>query len=887
MTMVLLEWAAASVFLMLVVLALRAALGRRISARLRYGLWAVVLVRLLVPVQLFTSPLAGTVIESQRIVTKQTQTEREVLDAVGGQDGPQGLMTATPFFTVPPAVPAPPTVPDAPEPPDPPDFARLAPVLGRVWLAGGVVTALVLAGCNLRFWLRLRRTRRLLDEQRAHDVRPYMSLPVYVADGLPSPCLFGVLRPAVYVTPETAADPAALRHVLVHEYVHFRHGDHLWNLLRCAALCLHWWDPLAWVSAALSRRDGELACDEGALKRLGDGERAAYGNTVLALVTAKPTAAGLLTCATTMAGDKKSLKERISRIAKAPKRWLWAALAVVLVTALACACAFGREAEEPTPTEELSADLSLTGDEDGTVRITGTVDGMELPRGAFWYSPDYLFSDSPYGELSLVYPPFTDGMVGWFSAWWTDEEHTAVNLSTEPMAMLSSYWPSGYWEFTVDFSKGEAKVTRMEAIASFPEGMEVQMHPKTIDHEEAIRAGRIAARLLTAAEEYYRDWEEKGGASAPPKETEVLNVSPQTVAEDELLSHFQTDGDLVGVPWEVVTSVGDWVREVYENYPEKLAAVPFPRGDGSVPAFDGWRVNQLSGPWTNTVNGVDVEVWRINYEFHTTEPDKAENFAAGGMYITEDNWLCPTYRNCTYLIYTLDEAGNRYFAGSTMQNSCSPEESEGDTNETERFYEGVAALLDRNHARAELKAALLGETDFTFYDEEGQPAAVDITTAPRTVFGPSEYKEIWGFYVVDLDGDGAEEVVLHVGDVAADMGGYLVLHWAGPGDVRAYSSYWRNFWDLKTDGTFCYDYYTGISGTARASFPAPGYTMEQHSIVEAYYPNIDPDSGGGTFTVNGQSATQEEYDAAVEVQNAKPDAARYEFTEENVRKALG
>ena len=53
------EWILSSCFLILVVLALRAALGRKISARLRYALWGLVLLRLLVPVQLFTVPVAG------------------------------------------------------------------------------------------------------------------------------------------------------------------------------------------------------------------------------------------------------------------------------------------------------------------------------------------------------------------------------------------------------------------------------------------------------------------------------------------------------------------------------------------------------------------------------------------------------------------------------------------------------------------------------------------------------------------------------------------------------------------------------------------------------------------------------------------------------------
>ncbi len=57
-----------------------------------------------------------------------------------------------------------------------------------------------------------------------------------------------------------------LRHVLTHEFTHYRHGDHLWSMLRCLALAVHWWNPLVWLAAELSRRDAELACDEGALK---------------------------------------------------------------------------------------------------------------------------------------------------------------------------------------------------------------------------------------------------------------------------------------------------------------------------------------------------------------------------------------------------------------------------------------------------------------------------------------------------------------------------------------------------------------------------------------------------------------------------------------------
>jgi len=521
--MMLLEWVCTAVFLILVVLGLRAALGRRISAGLRYALWAVVLLRLLVPVQLFTSPIAGTwVVTEKRMehsVTKAPSAPSAPGDApvLGGQHVPalevgQG---GEPGFLNPPIVPNAPEPPEAPVPPAAPDLTRLSPWLGWTWLAGAGVAALVLLLSNLRFYGRLRRARTRLEGTDC-------PLAVYAAPGLPSPCLFGLLRPAVYVTPETAADSAMFRHVLAHEYTHYKHGDHIWSLLRCAALAVHWWNPLVWLAAGLSRRDAELACDEGAIKRLGDGERAAYGGTLLSLVTAKPGPSDLFRCATTMAGDKKRLKERITRIAQAPKRWLWAAVAVVLVTALACLCAFG---QGPQETEQ-------------------------------------------------------------------DPVHT-------------------------------------------------------------------------------------GGPSAQPAEEQWTDIP-------ELLAKFPVNA--ADAPEDVVHFVGQVVQERYTTYLDYLRENPV--SDEPI-QFDGWRVDGLNGPWRGTVRDMELEVWSINYLFHTTTPKEAENLIVGGNYLTEDGWLCPTYPNCTYVIFQVNGAGELNFLTAEMINDCSPDGASG------MFFETVAAALGR------------------------------------------------------------------------------------------------------------------------------------------------------------------------------------------------
>ena len=218
----------------------------------------------------------------------------------------------------------------------------LSDVAEILWKAGIGVFATCLLASNLCFWLRLRRMRRA-------EERIDCALPVYRAEGLPSPCLFGLLRPAIYLTEEAAENEAVRRHVLAHEMSHYRHGDHIWSLLRCAALAVHWWNPLVWLAVICSRRDGELACDERALTVLGEAQRAAYGETLLQLVTAKGKPCDLFSCATTMSCGKRSLRERIERIACKRKTLVRVAAAAIALALLATACSFGSVQQTDPP----------------------------------------------------------------------------------------------------------------------------------------------------------------------------------------------------------------------------------------------------------------------------------------------------------------------------------------------------------------------------------------------------------------------------------------------------------------------------------------------------------------------------------------------------------
>ena len=338
------EWILTSSLLIVIVLAVRALFRGRMGLRLRYALWLLVLLRLLVPGTVFQTGLS---VLNYVPLPQTAAAQAEPSQSGGSPSAPEAEpMPVRPEGEAEPRPSGPAAAPDS----APAGAADWRGVLTAVWLGGAGVLAAALLACNLRFYLRLRRMRR------AHPI-PGIAVPVYVARGLPSPCLYGFPRPAVYLTPAAAGEPELLGHVLRHELTHRRHGDHIWAVLRAAALALHWYNPLVWLAAVLSRRDGELACDEGALQGADDRERAAYGRTLIRLVTARPSAGELLCCATTMTAGTSSLKERIAMIARKPRTLAAVLAAVALLAGLAVGCTFtgGRsDAWEPLSEEELA-----------------------------------------------------------------------------------------------------------------------------------------------------------------------------------------------------------------------------------------------------------------------------------------------------------------------------------------------------------------------------------------------------------------------------------------------------------------------------------------------------------------------------------------------------
>lgn len=346
----------------------------KISMRLRYGLWLLVAVRLIMPLSLGTSPVSVMNLFQDILQESAMQGDagrelfRQESNAPGaGESGAAYTETAgtAPSWQNPAQEPAGQTgetvsVPDktqsgseaAPAAAAEPETAYgkrnvWQPVTAGVWLLGVLFVSGYLFWMRVRFVRYLRRNRREISEEELPNVMgeklARRGMRVYRVKELPSPCLVGR---HIYIGEETPGGEQGMLHVLAHEYSHALHGDGFWAFLRCALAALWWFDPLVWAAAFAARQDSDLACDEAAVRLLGEGERFAYGRTLLALLqegTGKAECPGMPLM---FSGSARGIRERITLLAETRKAEAVVLAAVLSMVFLICGCAFTGAADQ-------------------------------------------------------------------------------------------------------------------------------------------------------------------------------------------------------------------------------------------------------------------------------------------------------------------------------------------------------------------------------------------------------------------------------------------------------------------------------------------------------------------------------------------------------------
>lgn len=368
----------------LVPLILRRLMKKRYPARMVCVVWAILALRLLIPVQL-TLPQAPVQVmprTSYVVQSDQTAFRQTGLPVV---QNPTRWVTGTQAETLSAADTG--TV----------KTVDITDILLTLWLAGVVACVLWQGIGYYRLIRSLKGTSQPVERADLHTILQEQcadlvidrEIPLRVSSAADCPMLAGFIHPTLYLPDERISRTDAA-FIFRHELTHYKHGDLWLKLLLLAARCLHWFNPLVHLIARFAQEDIEAACDDAVVRGHDGAYRRAYGETILRSAIAQvQKRKALVSC---FGDDKKTLMRRFEGLFDKSVKKRGVALVVMialLVGSLSCTIAVGDN--DKGLTKELRIQLAQKqANEAENLGYTVKLDGKDT-----YLITDREFSDNP------------------------------------------------------------------------------------------------------------------------------------------------------------------------------------------------------------------------------------------------------------------------------------------------------------------------------------------------------------------------------------------------------------------------------------------------------------------------------------------------------------
>lgn len=320
----------------LVPLILRRLMKKRYPARMVCVVWAILALRLLIPVQLTlpqapvqVMPRTSYVVQSDQTAFRQaglpvTQTPARWVTGTQAQ-----TLSAADTGTV--------------------KTVDITDILLTLWLAGVIACVLWQGIGYYRLIRSLKGTSQPVERADLHTILQEQcadlvidrEIPLRVSSAADCPMLAGFIHPTLYLPDERISRTDAA-FIFRHELTHYKHGDLWLKLLLLAARCLHWFNPLVHLIARFAQEDIEAACDDAVVRGHDGAYRRAYGETILrSAIAQSQKRKALVSC---FGDDKKTLMRRFEGLFDQSVKKRGVALVVMialLVGSLGCTIAVG------------------------------------------------------------------------------------------------------------------------------------------------------------------------------------------------------------------------------------------------------------------------------------------------------------------------------------------------------------------------------------------------------------------------------------------------------------------------------------------------------------------------------------------------------------------
>ena len=368
----------------LVPLILRRLMKKRYPARMVCVVWAILALRLLVPVQLTLPQAPVQVMPRTNYVVQSNQTAFRQAGLPVAQNparwvtGTQAqMLSAADTGTV--------------------KTVDITDILLTLWLAGVIACVLWQGIGYYRLIRSLKGTSQPVERADLHTILQEQcadlvidrEILLRVSSAADCPMLAGFIHPTLYLPDERISRTDAA-FIFRHELTHYKHGDLWLKLLLLAARCLHWFNPLVHLIARFAQEDIEAACDDAVVRGHDGAYRRAYGETILrSAIAQSQKRKALVSC---FGDDKKTLMRRFEGLFDKSVKKRGVALVVMialLVGSLSCTIAVGDN--DKGLTKELRIQLAQKqANEAENLGYTVKLDGKDT-----YLITDREFSDNP------------------------------------------------------------------------------------------------------------------------------------------------------------------------------------------------------------------------------------------------------------------------------------------------------------------------------------------------------------------------------------------------------------------------------------------------------------------------------------------------------------
>ncbi len=190
------------------------------------------------------------------------------------------------------------------------------------WLAGVLSIGLFILIKNFGFWFNIKQKPMLVDkeildllEECKITMKINTVIGIIITDAVKSPVLFGYLRPRLLL-PEGVLEKltrSELTYIFMHELGHIKRHDIGVSWIITMLQVFHWFNPLVWYAFYQMRIDQESACDASVLARIRNNQSKDYAGTIIGFLEKfcqnrqLPAMAGIIE-------NKSQIKRRIAMI---------------------------------------------------------------------------------------------------------------------------------------------------------------------------------------------------------------------------------------------------------------------------------------------------------------------------------------------------------------------------------------------------------------------------------------------------------------------------------------------------------------------------------------------------------------------------------------------